>query len=239
LGDFNVKACFCVIGSLVVTRPEQIRAIVDEGHFLVNHTFHHRLGDLWDTDRLQSDLVLCDRAVSDAIGVANYPFVWFRPPFGLLTGPVLEVSKKRRILPVTHFAFDTLSALRAGLWRMRFGSKAEYIFSTTDSSAADFRALSRVRRIGAGFHGRSDGFWRIFPSADSNFRNPRKRWKLLQYRDGRDLRPTSRYLPIDHNLIRKTKSALQDRTLKGDSKCKPTSRWRPAQETFSLYPWKQ
>jgi peptidoglycan/xylan/chitin deacetylase (PgdA/CDA1 family) len=108
LGDFNVKACFCVIGSLVVARPDQIRAIVGEGHFLVNHTFHHRFGDLWDIDRLHSDLALCDRAVSDAIGVANHPLLWFRPPFGLVTGPVRKVAKERRILPITYFTFDTL-----------------------------------------------------------------------------------------------------------------------------------
>jgi peptidoglycan/xylan/chitin deacetylase (PgdA/CDA1 family) len=108
LRGFNVKACFCVIGSLVATRPEQIRAMVDEGHFLVNHTFHHRFGDLWDVNRLQSDLVLCDRAVSNAIGIANHPLAWFRPPFGLVTRSVREVAKKRRILPITHFGFDTL-----------------------------------------------------------------------------------------------------------------------------------
>jgi peptidoglycan/xylan/chitin deacetylase (PgdA/CDA1 family) len=107
LREFGVKACFCVVGSQVVSRPEQTRAIAGDGHLLVNHTFHHRFGDLWHSNRLQSDLVLCDEAVAHATGSAFRPLSWFRPPFGLLTRPVREIAGKRRILPITHFAFDT------------------------------------------------------------------------------------------------------------------------------------
>jgi peptidoglycan/xylan/chitin deacetylase (PgdA/CDA1 family) len=107
LREFGVKACFCVVGSQVVARPEQVRTIVGDGHLLVNHTFHHRFRDLWDSNRLQSDLVMCDEAVAYAIGSPVHPLSWFRPPFGLLTGAVREISRKRSILPITHFAFDT------------------------------------------------------------------------------------------------------------------------------------
>jgi peptidoglycan/xylan/chitin deacetylase (PgdA/CDA1 family) len=106
LREFGVKACFCVVGSQVVARPEQTRAIASEGHMLVNHTFHHRLGDLWDIGRLQSDLVLCDEAVAYATGAVVRSLPWFRPPFGIITRPVREIGNKRRILPITHFAFD-------------------------------------------------------------------------------------------------------------------------------------
>jgi peptidoglycan-N-acetylglucosamine deacetylase len=107
LREFGVKACFCVVGSEVVARPEQARSIANDGHLLVNHTFHHRFGDLWHSDRLQSDLALCDEAVAYATGSAVLPLSWFRPPFGLLTHAVREIAARRRILPITHFAFDT------------------------------------------------------------------------------------------------------------------------------------
>jgi peptidoglycan/xylan/chitin deacetylase (PgdA/CDA1 family) len=107
LREFGVKACFCVVGSQVAARPEQTRAIAGDGHLLVNHTFHHHFGDLWRSDRLQSDLELCDEAVANATGAVFRSLPWFRPPFGLLTGPVREIAKKRRILPITHFAFDS------------------------------------------------------------------------------------------------------------------------------------
>lgn len=106
LNDFGVKACFCVVGSQVATRPEQTRAIVSAGHLLVNHTFHHRFMDLWRVDRFKLDLMRCDQAVSDALGETCAPLPWFRPPFGLISAAVREVARTRRILPVTHFAFD-------------------------------------------------------------------------------------------------------------------------------------
>jgi peptidoglycan/xylan/chitin deacetylase (PgdA/CDA1 family) len=107
LREFGVKACFCVVGSRIVARPEQTRAIAAAGHLLVNHTFNHRFGDLWDLERLESDLALCDQAVADATGTPGGWLLWFRPPFGILTRPVLEVARKRRILPITQYALDT------------------------------------------------------------------------------------------------------------------------------------
>jgi peptidoglycan/xylan/chitin deacetylase (PgdA/CDA1 family) len=107
LGELDVKACFCVVGTEVVARPEQTRSIVREGHLLVNHSFHHRLTDLWDTERLELDLALCDQAVANARGAVVHTLPWFRPPFGIVTRAVREISKKRRILPITHFAFDS------------------------------------------------------------------------------------------------------------------------------------
>ena len=108
LREFNTKACFCLIGSLVRNQPEQVQRIADEGHILVNHTYHHRFANLLSLDRLEEDLSLCDAAVAEAIGGPFFPLLWFRPPFGLITDAVRMVAKKRRILPITHFAFDTL-----------------------------------------------------------------------------------------------------------------------------------
>jgi peptidoglycan/xylan/chitin deacetylase (PgdA/CDA1 family) len=108
LREFQVKACFCVIGSLVLIHREQVQEIADEGHTLVNHTHHHRFADLLSFDRLEKDLSLCDAAVADAVGTSPVPLLWFRPPFGLITDSVCAMAKTRRILPITHFAFDTL-----------------------------------------------------------------------------------------------------------------------------------
>jgi peptidoglycan/xylan/chitin deacetylase (PgdA/CDA1 family) len=106
LNDFEVKACFCVVGCQVATWPEQTRAIATAGHLLVNHTFHHRFNDLRHVDRFKLDLTRCDQAISDALGETCRPLPWFRPPFGLVTAAVREIAETRRIVPVTHFVFD-------------------------------------------------------------------------------------------------------------------------------------
>jgi peptidoglycan/xylan/chitin deacetylase (PgdA/CDA1 family) len=106
LDEFGVKACFCLVGCQVVARPEQTRAIASAGHLVVNHTFHHRFTDLWDFERFDHDLGLCDQAICAALGEASRPIRWFRPPFGLITAGVREAVRTRRIVPVTHFVFD-------------------------------------------------------------------------------------------------------------------------------------
>jgi peptidoglycan-N-acetylglucosamine deacetylase len=106
LHEFGVKACFCLVGCQVATRPEQTRAIATAGHLLVNHTFHHRFADLWNFERFRLDLASCDRAICDALGETCHSLRWFRPPFGLVTSAVREVARTRRILPVTHFVID-------------------------------------------------------------------------------------------------------------------------------------
>jgi peptidoglycan-N-acetylglucosamine deacetylase len=106
LQKFGVKACFCLVGSQVAARPEQTRAIATAGHLLVNHTFHHRFADLWNFEKFRLDLAWCDQAISEAVGETCRPLPWFRPPFGLVTAAVREITRTRRILPVTHFVID-------------------------------------------------------------------------------------------------------------------------------------
>jgi len=106
LQAYGVKACFCLVGSQVAIRPEQTRAIATAGHLLVNHTFHHRFGDLWNLEKFGVDLARCDQAICAAVGETCHPLGWFRPPFGLVTAAVREIARTRRILPVTHFAID-------------------------------------------------------------------------------------------------------------------------------------
>ena len=106
LQKFGVKACFCLVGRQVATRPEQTRAIATAGHLLVNHTFYHRFTDLWDFEKFRLDICRCDQAICNALGETSHPLRWFRPPFGLVTAAVREVARTRRILPVTHFVID-------------------------------------------------------------------------------------------------------------------------------------
>lgn len=120
LREVGIRACFCVIGSRVAARPEQTQSIARHGHLLVNHTFHHRARDLWHFSRLQAELDLCDQAVASATGTAGRALPWFRPPFGIITPAVREIARQRRILPITHFAFDSWfnspQTTRPGYW---------------------------------------------------------------------------------------------------------------------------
>ena len=41
LKKHNVKAAFFVVGNYIQTAPELVKRMVDEGHIVGNHTFHH------------------------------------------------------------------------------------------------------------------------------------------------------------------------------------------------------
>jgi peptidoglycan/xylan/chitin deacetylase (PgdA/CDA1 family) len=106
LDNYGVKACFCLVGSQVAIRPEQTQAMAKAGHFLVNHTFHHRFADLWNLERFEREIARCDQVIREAVGQTCPPLHWFRPPFGLVTAAVREIARTKRILPVTHFVID-------------------------------------------------------------------------------------------------------------------------------------
>ncbi len=76
LKKYNAKATFFCIGKNVVAEPAIYRGILDEGHAVGNHTYHHFNG--WKTkDNIYLDDVREAGKVIDSI--------MFRPPYGRIT----------------------------------------------------------------------------------------------------------------------------------------------------------
>jgi peptidoglycan/xylan/chitin deacetylase (PgdA/CDA1 family) len=76
----RVRAVFCVVGDRVEAHPELLRRIVDEGHTLGNHSFHHDDLEEWEPDAVRADLEQTLRAIEAAVPGTEVPF--FRAPFG-------------------------------------------------------------------------------------------------------------------------------------------------------------
>lgn len=108
----RVTAAFCLIGRLVEQAPRMVRRIRDAGHLLVNHTHNHRLESR--VRAVEREIRRCDEALGRACGNPGYKSRWFRPPGGWLNGAIeaCTTAQKLQILPVTHFAFDTLYSHR-------------------------------------------------------------------------------------------------------------------------------
>jgi peptidoglycan-N-acetylglucosamine deacetylase len=153
LDKYGVKACFCLVGSQVAIRPEQTRAMATAGHFLVNHTFHHRFADLWNLERFEREIAWCDQVIREAVGQTCPPLHWFRPPFGLVTTAVREIARTKRILPVTHFVIDPWvrsdRARRPAKWIIEDAKRREGgIYVLHDGLMANeiLRSVRRLRR---------------------------------------------------------------------------------------------
>ncbi|WP_278019959.1 polysaccharide deacetylase family protein [Flavobacterium ginsengisoli] len=93
LKKYNAKATFFCIGKNIETHPEILQKVIDEGHFVGNHSYSHsKFFDFYNakkiTEELQKTDALLEKFTSKKIN-------FFRPPYGVTTPSI------RRALKVT------------------------------------------------------------------------------------------------------------------------------------------
>ena len=94
LAKHSVRATFFMIGRYVRQRPDLARAVAQAGHVIGNHTFTHPLLIFESEARTRTQLVDCQRALTDAIGEHSN---LFRPPFGGRRPATLRVARALRL----------------------------------------------------------------------------------------------------------------------------------------------
>ncbi|GAA0540650.1 hypothetical protein GCM10010172_22410 [Paractinoplanes ferrugineus] len=91
LGQYQVKATFCLVGEQVRKHPEIVRQIVAAGHTLCNHTWNHSLTiGKDDPAKIEADLARTNAAIQAAVPGAPIPF--FRAPGGNFTDRLVGVA---------------------------------------------------------------------------------------------------------------------------------------------------
>lgn len=73
LREKEVKATFFMVGDNVRKYPEVFRSVLEEGHAVGNHTFHHLQGIFTYTDDYLRDVMMADELIHSRL---------FRPPHG-------------------------------------------------------------------------------------------------------------------------------------------------------------
>ena len=97
LARHDVQATFFLIGRYVQQRPDIVRAIVNSGHIVGNHTFTHPLLTLKSPAQVHKELIDCRAAIQDAIGSHSN---LFRPPFGGRRPAVLRIARHLGLEPI-------------------------------------------------------------------------------------------------------------------------------------------
>lgn len=97
LAKHNVRATFFLIGRYVRQRPDIVREVLRAGHVIGNHTFTHPLLIFKSSQQIETELMECQHALSDAVGLEAK---LFRPPFGGRRPAVLRVARKKGLEPV-------------------------------------------------------------------------------------------------------------------------------------------
>jgi peptidoglycan-N-acetylglucosamine deacetylase len=97
LARHDVRATFFLIGRYAQQRPDIVRAVVEGGHVVGNHTYSHLLLTFRSAAQVRADLEMCRRALRDAIGEHSN---LFRPPFGGRRPAVLRIARQMGLAPV-------------------------------------------------------------------------------------------------------------------------------------------
>jgi peptidoglycan/xylan/chitin deacetylase (PgdA/CDA1 family) len=85
LKEYNIKAAFFVIGRNAEKYPEILQRIVNEGHYLGNHTYNHTRIKSSSLFNLENEIIQTQNIIS------KYTILkWFRPPCGEIS---MEMDK--------------------------------------------------------------------------------------------------------------------------------------------------
>ncbi len=102
LDRLGVRATFFLTGRWVARVPGLAGEIAAAGHEIAVHGYEHRCLLLCGPRATYDDLARARDVTGPATGA---PVRWFRPPYGVLTGPALTAAKRLRLVPVLWTAW--------------------------------------------------------------------------------------------------------------------------------------
>ena len=91
LKKHNVSATFFVVGTYIESEPELIQRMIDEGHTVGNHTWHHpNMSGIETMDEFKKELTDVEDAFRQTTGQEMTKY--YRPPQGIYSESTLEMA---------------------------------------------------------------------------------------------------------------------------------------------------
>lgn len=93
LKKHNVKASFFLVGNYIVSSPELVKRMAEEGHVVANHTFSHpNMSKIDSLEAFQKELEDLEVVYRDITGMDMAKY--YRPPQGKYSKDNLEMAEK-------------------------------------------------------------------------------------------------------------------------------------------------
>ena len=93
LKKHQVPATFFLVGNYLETRPDLVRRMVDEGHIVGNHTYHHPdMGSISDRASFAAELTALEDKYREITGQEMVRF--YRPPQGKYSRENLQMAQE-------------------------------------------------------------------------------------------------------------------------------------------------
>lgn len=148
LKEESVPATFFVTGHYVKTEPELVKRIVDEGHIIGNHSYHHPDFTILTKEVVKEELETLSKAVAEISDQKELKYL--RPPRGLFNERTLQWSHDLGYIHIFwSLAFNDWNVDKQKGWRYAYDQIMEQIhpgaivlLHTVSSDNAE--ALSRV-----------------------------------------------------------------------------------------------
>ena len=92
LKKHQVPAAFFIVGNYLETSPDLVKRMVDEGHIVANHTYHHPdMSKISSKDAFQKELTDLETLYTDVTGQTMPKY--YRPPQGKYSESNLQMAK--------------------------------------------------------------------------------------------------------------------------------------------------
>lgn len=99
LKEKDVKGTFFVLGTNVENKPDIVKRMYTEGHFIGNHGYSHVYSSIYQSpETVLEEYNKCNQAIANAIGESEYNSHLFRFPGGFVGGKYEEIKKQAREL---------------------------------------------------------------------------------------------------------------------------------------------
>ena len=93
LKKHDVKAAFFVVGNYIETNPDLVKRMVEEGHIVGNHTYHHPdMSKIADKESFQKELQSLEQLYKETTGQEMPKF--YRPPQGKYSESNLKMASE-------------------------------------------------------------------------------------------------------------------------------------------------
>ena len=93
LEKHNVKAAFFVVGNYLETSPDLVKRMVEEGHTVGNHTYHHPdMSQISDPASFQEEITSLEKKYQEITGLEMQKF--YRPPQGKYSESNLKMAQE-------------------------------------------------------------------------------------------------------------------------------------------------
>ena len=97
LRELHIHATFFVVGEKVADAPDMAARIVQDGHEIANHTFHHLNLTTIPTSFVESEIKTNNNIIFEACGVRPK---FFRPPGGRADEDVFRIARQEHLTTV-------------------------------------------------------------------------------------------------------------------------------------------